>query len=103
MVRDIFSIIFLAISRKNNNKQTANYANHETRAENVCKLTPILKEKLILWIIVDANNKHFPFSLEKAFLHKRSSLLHKDIEFHVCILIVFETVAGFIECMECIS
>ena len=43
-------------------------------------------------------------SLENAFLHKRSSLLHKDIEFRVlCILIVCETVAGFIECMGCIS
>ena len=49
----------------------------------MCKLTPVLKEKLILWIIVNANNKNFAQSLENAFLHKRSSLLHKDIEFHV--------------------
>ena len=45
--------------------------------------------------IVNANNKTAALSLENAFLHKRSSLLHKDIEFHVCILIVCETVAGF--------
>ena len=62
----------------------------------MCKLTPVLKEKLILWIIVNA-------IYEYAFLHKRSNLLHKDIEFHVCTLIVCETVAGFIECMGCIS
>ena len=43
-------------------------------------------------------------SLENAFLHKRSSLLHKDIEFRVlCILIVCETVACFIERMGRIS
>ena len=47
------------------------------------KLMSILKEKLILWIIVNANNKNFALSLENAFLHKRSSLLHKDLEFHV--------------------
>ena len=64
---------------------------------------PVLNEKLILWIIVSANNKNFVLSLENAFLHKRSSLLCKDIEFHVCILIFGETVAGFIECMGCIS
>ena len=69
----------------------------------MCKLTRVLKEKLILWIIVNANNKNFALSLENAFLHKRSSWLHKDIEFHVCILTVCETVAGFIECMGCIS
>ena len=78
-------------------------ANHENRAEKVCKLTPVLKEKLILRIIVNANNKNFALSLENAFLYKRSSLLHKDTGFHVCILIVCETVAGFIECMGCIS
>ena len=66
------------------------------------KLTPVLKEKLIRWIIVNASNKNFALSLENAFLHTGSSLLHKDIEFHVCILIVCETVAGFIECMGCI-
>ena len=49
----------------------------------MCKLTPVLKEKLILWIIVNANNKNFTLSLENAFPHKRSSLLHTDIEFHV--------------------
>ena len=59
----------------------------------MCKLTPVLKEKLILWIIVN-----FAIPLENAFLHMRSSLLHKDIEFNVCILIVCETAAGFIEC-----
>ena len=72
----------------------------------MCKLTQVLKEKLILWIIVNANNKNSALSLEKAFLHKRSSLLHKDTEFHVhCILTVCETVASFIECMHmgCIS
>ena len=69
----------------------------------MCKLMPVLKEKLILWILVNANNKNFALSLENAFLHKRSSLLNKDIEFHVCILIVCETVAGFMECMGCIS
>ena len=53
----------------------------------------------LLWIIVDANNKNFVLSLENAFLCKRSSLLHKDIEFHVCILTVCETVTGFTECM----
>ena len=47
--------------------------------------------------------KNFSLSLEYAFLHKRSSWLHKDIEFHVCTLIVCETVAGFIERMGCIS
>ena len=47
--------------------------------------------------------KNFSLSLEYALLQKRSSLLHKDIEFHVCTLIVCETVAGFIECMGCIS
>ena len=45
----------------------------------MCKLTPVLKEKSILWIIVNANNKNFALSLEKAFLHKRFSLLHEDI------------------------
>ena len=42
--------------------------------------------------------KTLPRALGNAFLHKRSSLFHKDIEFHVhvCILIVCETVAGFI-------
>ena len=69
----------------------------------MCKHTPVLKEKLILWIIDNASNKNFALSLENAFLHKRSSLLHKDIEFRVCILIVCETVAGFIECMGCIN
>ena len=55
-------------------------ANHETRAENVYNLTLVLKGKLILWIIVNANNKkNFSLSLENAFLHKRSSLIHKDI------------------------
>ena len=49
-------------------------------AENVCKLTPVFQEKLILWIIVNANNKNFALSLENAFLYKRSSLLHKDID-----------------------
>ena len=48
------------------------------------KLTPVLKEKKILWIIVNTNNKNFALSLDNAFLHKRSSLLHKDVEFHVC-------------------
>ena len=67
----------------------------------MCKLTPVLKEKLLLWIIVNANNKNFAFYLENAFLHKRSSWLH--IEFHVGILIVCETVAGFTECMGCKS
>ena len=62
----------------------------------MCKLTSALKEKLILWIIVNANNKNFALSLENAYLHKRSSLLHKDIEFHECLLIVCETVADFI-------
>ena len=33
--------------------------------------------------MVNANNKNFAQSLENAFLHKKSSLLHKDIEFHV--------------------
>ena len=47
------------------------------------KLTPVLKEKLILWIIVNATNKNFALSLENAFLHKRSTLLHEDTEFHV--------------------
>ena len=47
----------------------------------MCKLTPALKEKLILWIVVNANNKNFSLSLENAALHKRSSLLHKDIEY----------------------
>ena len=44
------------------------------------KLTLVLKEKLILWIIhvVNANNKNFALYLENAFLHKRSSLLHKS-------------------------
>ena len=65
----------------------------------MCKLTPVLKEKIILWIIVNANNKNFALDLENAFLHTRYSLLHKDVEF----IIVFETVAGFIECMGCIS
>ena len=60
-----------------------NTANHETRAEHVCKPTSVLKEKIILWIIVNANNKNFALSLENTFLHKRSSLLHKDIEFQV--------------------
>ena len=55
-----------------------------------------LKKKIILLIIVNAKNKNFALSLENAYLHKRSSLLHKDIEFHVCILIVCETVAGCI-------
>ena len=68
----------------------------------MCKLTPVLKEKLILWIIVNANNKNFALSFENAFLHTGSGLLHKDIEFHVYISIVCETVAGFIECMGCI-
>ena len=67
----------------------------------MCTLTPGSKEKLILWIIVNANNKNFALSFENAFLHKRSSLLHK--EFHVCILIVCETVADFIECVGRIS
>ena len=49
----------------------------------MCKLTPVLKEKLILWVIVNANNKNFALSLESAFLHKRPSLLHKDIEFQI--------------------
>ena len=57
----------------------------------MCKQTPVLKDKLILWIIANARNKNFALSLKK-FLHKRSSLLHKDTEFHVCILIVCETV-----------
>ena len=65
----------------------------------MCKLTPVLNEKLILWIIVNVNNKNFAISLENAFLHKRYSLLHKDKEF----LIVFETIASFIECTGCIS
>ena len=69
----------------------------------MCKLTPVLKEKLILCIIVNASNKNFAIPLENAFLYKRSSLLHKDIEFHVCILIVCETAAGFTECMGRIS
>ena len=47
--------------------------------DNVCKLTPVLKEILILWTIVNANNKNFALSLENAFLHKRSSLFHKAI------------------------
>ena len=50
----------------------------------MCKLTPGLKEKLILWIRVNANNKNFALYLENAFPHKRSRLLHKDIEFNVC-------------------
>ena len=64
----------------------------------MCKLTPALKEKIILWIIVKANNNNFALSLENAYLHQRSSLRHKDTEFHVCILIhvVCETVAGFV-------
>ena len=37
------------------------------------KLTPVLKEKLVLWIIVNANNKNVALSSENAFLHKRSS------------------------------
>ena len=65
----------------------------------MCKLMPVLKEKFILWIIVNANNKNFAVSLENVFLHTGSSLLHNDIEFLLCILIVCETVAGFIECM----
>ena len=69
----------------------------------MCKLTPVLKETLILWIIVNANNKNFALSLKNVVLHTRSSFLYKDIEFCVCILIVCETVAGFIECMGCIS
>ena len=70
------------------------------------KLMPVLKEKLILWILVNANNKkNFSLSLENAFLHKRSSLLHEDIEFHVCILIVCETVTGLygMHKLECIN
>ena len=67
------------------------------------KLVSVLKEKIILWIIDNANNKIVALSLENAFLHKRSSFLHKDIAFHVCIVIVCETVAGFIESMGCIS
>ena len=47
----------------------------------MCNLTPALKEKLILWIIVKANNKNFALSLENVYLHKRSSLLHNDIEY----------------------
>ena len=62
----------------------------------MCKLMPALKEKIILWIIVKANNNNFALSLENAHLHQRSSLRHKDTEFHVCILIVCETVAGFV-------
>ena len=42
-------------------------------------------------------------NIANAFLHKISSLLHEDIEFHVCILIVWEKAAGFIECIGCIS
>ena len=64
---------------------------------------PVLKEKLILWIIVHAKNKNFALSLENAFLHKISTLLQKDTESHVCILIVYETVDGFIESMGYIS
>ena len=45
---------------------------------------------------MNANNKNLALSLENAFLHTGSSLLHNDTEFHVCILIVCETVAGFI-------
>ena len=54
---------------------------------------PVLKEKSILWIIVNANNEPFALSLVNSFLHKRSSLLHKGIEFHECISVVCETVA----------
>ena len=64
----------------------------------MCKLRPVLKEKIILWIIDNANDKNFALSLENA-LPQRYSILYKDIEF----LIVFETVAGFIECTGCIS
>ena len=61
----------------------------------MCKLSPVLKEKIILWIIVNANNTNFALSLGNAFLHKRSTcslLLYEDKEFHV-----YKTVAGFIE------
>ena len=68
----------------------------------MCKYMPVLKEKIILWIIVNASNKNLAL-FRNAFLHKRSSLLHKDIGFHVCIFIVCETVVGFTECMGCIS
>ena len=43
---------------------------HETRAENVCKLMPVLKETLLLWILVNANNKNFALSLEMHFCTK---------------------------------
>ena len=59
-------------------------------------LHQFLKKKLILWIIVNANNTNFAQSLENAFLHKGSSLLHKDIELPVSHL-VCETVSSFIK------